>query len=88
MKPKKKSGSGIKIKRMAERIFNVLKSFKVKELMLDIDTEDYIWNAYLHPAFYFLSGKNRMLRVNYVGRISARIIVHNRLISILYAFIK
>ena len=88
-KRKKKAGGSWKMsKQMRRRIFNTLKSFELKEFSLDLDTGDYIWNAFMHPAFYFMSSPNRMLNVNYIGRNAAKITVKNRLIRIIYSFIK
>lgn len=71
-----------------KRSIAVVRSFKVKELFLNVDTGDYIYNAYLHPVFYFLGNDHRTLYVNYIGENRFRIIIKNRLINIIFAFIK
>jgi hypothetical protein len=74
--------------RLAGRFFRVLLSFRVRKLALDVDTGNYMGNAFLHPLFYFLSGPNRVLAVNYRGRNRAEVEVRNRLGRMLVAFLR
>lgn len=71
-----------------KKVIKVIKSFKIKELFLNIDTGDVIYNAYLYPLFYFLGGHNRSLFVNYSGEVQFKVTIQNRLINMLIAFIK
>ena len=63
-------------------------SFKLKELKLNLDTDDYCKNAYLFPLFHFLSnGKNRQLGINFNGESELRLIIENRIIRMIKAMI-
>jgi len=59
---KRKKRSGYFTFRRARKL---LKSFRVKEFRLNLDTEDVILNAYLFPFFYFLNRKNIHTTINY-----------------------
>ena len=66
----------------------VLQSFKVQELEVEVDTGDYVRNAYLNPLFYFLSNGRKQWLVNYKGINRVRLVIQNRPIRILYAAIR
>jgi hypothetical protein len=60
-------------------------SIRVKKLMLDIDTDDFIRNAWLVPVFSLVSNnENIQMRVNYSGSISLMLDVRTRIGSILW----
>lgn len=73
-----------KIKRKAQRLFQ---SFDFKAFDVNLDTDDYIMNAYLYPIFFFLSKQGRRLNINYQGELSLHMIVENRLYRILTAIL-
>ena len=77
-------------KRMGQRLWRVLRSFKVRQLELDLDTGSVQWNAYLWPLFYFLRFRHalRHLHINYNGRVEAALHIENRLARMLWAFIR
>ena len=56
--------------------------------MLNLDTGDVIYNAFLTPVFYYLSSDSRKMYVNYSGDNQLMIIIENRLINIFLAFFK
>ena len=69
-------------------IVNVLKSFKVKKVKVDLDTSDVIWNSYLYPVFSFLTDRNRCLNINYNGEIGVLIHIENRLFRMIWFYFK
>lgn len=73
---------------MPERMFNVLRSFRVRELRWELDTGNYLHNALLYPIFYLLNLQNASTGINFLGRNGIRIRVGNRLMRMLFAFFK
>jgi hypothetical protein len=71
-----------------KNIRRVLASFEVRRFRLILDTDDFILNAYLYPVFVFLSGKNRVLAINFQGRNAVDILVTNRMWRVLWALIR
>ena len=70
-----------------KKIKPLLKSFQVRKFFVNIDTNDYVWNAYLFPIFYFLKNKNRQLHINFQGNVEVLLEIQNRPIRILWALI-
>jgi len=68
-----------------KKLKNILKTIKVKQLYVNIDTDDYLWNAYLYPVFYFLKKEKRNFQINYHGNVEILLEVQSRPIQILYA---
>lgn len=65
--------------RMAPRkIWALLKTFKVKKLLVDIDTGNSISNAKLYPAFTFLNFYAGRFNINFEGRNQVVLSIHNR----------
>ena len=53
-----------------------------------IDTDNYIWNAYLYPVFYWLGGrKNKFPTINFNGQNHIRLVIENRPIRMIYALL-
>ncbi|MFD2517037.1 hypothetical protein [Salinimicrobium flavum] len=73
---------------MPERIFNVLRSFRVRELRWELDTGNYRHNALLYPIFYLLNLQDASAGINFLGRNGIRIRVGNSLMRMLFAFFK
>jgi len=89
LKPEKEPGKKTKSKISRKKMIQLLKSFKVKEFSGTIDTDNYIWNAFLYPAFYWLGArKGRFPSINFLGRNEVKLIIENRLVNILYAWMK
>ncbi len=65
----------------------VVQSFRVRRFHLDLDTDDYVLNAYLYPLFYFASGPNRQLNVNFQGETNLVLQIENRLFRIIRAIL-
>ncbi|MEO9964235.1 MAG: hypothetical protein ABJF11_00510 [Reichenbachiella sp.] len=69
-------------------VSDLIKSFELVKMSLNMDTADYVCNAQLVPVFHFLSGKNRAFLVNFNGITSFKLILKNRLIRIIKPAIK
>ena len=84
VKKKKKSIGWTKMQHKAK---GLLKSFKLEKLWLNIDTDNYYYNAFLYPIFFFIKGKNYRININYQGENELILILKNRPIRILFALI-
>jgi hypothetical protein len=88
---KKKKSKKRNFKKSIRRIKQVLGSFTVKKLRLNIDTKNYILNGYLFPVFYHLTrfskGKPQLM-INYKGKTEINLLIRNRLINIFYAMMR
>ena len=49
------------------KIRGVLRAIKVRRFKLDVDTDDYVMNAYLYPVACFLNRPNREISINFRG---------------------
>ena len=77
------------LKRIRTRWKEILKTFQVEKLEINIDSDDYVLNAYLFPVFQFLGYKyNRKLSINFLGVNQIEIRLKNRLIKLMYALWK
>lgn len=65
----------------------VLKTFKVKQFALVIDTGDCIYNAKLYPVFAFLNYRSGSFNINFIGKNRFLLCLENRPIYILRSFI-
>ncbi|NOX47206.1 MAG: hypothetical protein GXO89_09545 [Chlorobi bacterium] len=64
------------------------RTFKLRKLKLNIDTNNVVANAYLIPIFTILNGNRTQLSVNYSGQIGVHIVYENSVFLILRAVIK
>lgn len=87
-KPKKKRKTR-KVQKKFEWKFvlRMLKTFRVQQFRLELDTDDYVTNAYLYPLFYFASRPQRQLSVNFEGKTNLLIKIENRLSRIVRVFL-
>ncbi len=69
------------------RILRILKSFKVKQMLIDIDTGNCITNAKLYPAFALFNHYVGGFQINFVGRNQMVLLLQNRPIYIIKSFI-
>lgn len=81
--PDRKSKKGFPFR----RIIKVLKSFHIKYFQLEVDTEDFIWNAYLWPVVYGVKPLRRHVYVNFQGRNECRLLIHNRIWRMAWAWL-
>ncbi len=70
-----------------KKIKRLLGALQIKELQLDLDTDDYLINSYLFPVFHYFQSKGKHLRINYQGRCYFRLIIETRGYRILRALI-
>lgn len=70
-----------------KKIKPLLKSFQVRKFFINIDTNNYAWNAYLFPIFYFLKSEQRQLHINFQGNVEVLLDIQNRPLRILWALI-
>lgn len=73
------------LNRRFKKGIQLLKSFEVKTFKLNLDTDNYIYNSYLYPVFYFLNKEHRQLKINYQGDLELQLEIENRLYRILIA---
>lgn len=70
-----------------KKVFRVIKSFKVKQFLLDIDTGDCITNSKLYPVFtcynFYLGSR---MHVNYQSRNRLVLAIQNRPIRLIRAY--
>lgn len=84
---KKKKGRKTNFQKYKRKGIRLFRSFRIKALRLDLDTDDYVYNSYLYPIFHFLSTEKRQLTINYRGLSEIFLIVENRLYRMLIAFL-
>ena len=65
----------------------LLQTFRVKIFRLQIDSDDYVLNAWLFPLFYRFSAGRRQLNINFSGRNELELYVTNRIWNVLWVFI-
>jgi hypothetical protein len=89
-KKKKKSSFSRNRKKWLLRLFRIPGSFRLTEINVNIDSGDYIVNAYMYPVF----GQLHNLRpgwswnVNYFGEIKLYLILQSSLIRMIYVYFK
>ena len=91
-KPKKEKRKKTRQKRSdaarwLKKIPRAIKSFKVKVFRLNLDTDNYIHNAYLWPVFYALKNDKRHLSINFDGEFEFQFLAKGQVFRILKSFI-
>ena len=71
----------------ASKGMKILKTFKVKQFVIDMDTGDVIQNAKLYPAFAFFNYYKGGFNINFEGRNILVVRLQNRPIDIIKVFI-
>ena len=85
---KKERRRGTFLKMTRKRIKRLLYSFKILKFKLNLDTDDYVLNAYLFPIFSLLSSRGAsQLGINYNGDFELQLLIENRLIRMIQAII-
>ena len=64
----------------------VMRSFRIRRLGLNIDTDDFMLNAQLVPVFSAINSQNIRMEVNFEGNASLLLDLRTRLGSLLWAF--
>ena len=67
---------------------DALGSFRIRKLHLDLDTDDFMLNAWLVPVFSMVNSKDIQMRVNFDGNSSLLLDLRIHLGSLLWIFIK
>jgi hypothetical protein len=67
---------------------DILRSFRIRKLYLDLDTDDFILNAWLVPVFSHVNSGNVRLRTNFEGRSSLVLDLRTRMGLLLWAGIR
>jgi hypothetical protein len=70
-----------------KKSLRMLKSFRVKKFIFDIDTGDCVLNAELYPLFVFLNYKIDGFRINFEGRNRVELHIFSRPIYLIKSFI-
>jgi len=84
---KEKPKKGRKLKLVVKKIFRVMKSFRVSEWKLALDSGDYVTNAQIYPLNFFPK-VFRHLFVNFNGENFLVLKMSNRSWKILYNFFR
>jgi len=79
---KKRSG-----KRRLNKVLNVIKTFRVTEWELAIDTDDVVRNAWLYPLNFFPRAGGHV-NINFIGENFLAIKIRNAPWKLAYAFLK
>jgi hypothetical protein len=79
--PKKISGN-------IQLLVDAVRSFRIRKLLLDVDTDDVILNAWLVPVFTCINSENIRMRINFEGRASLLLDLRLRLGTLLWIFIR
>jgi len=87
-KTKKKNAKKSSKRRSLKTALRLLKTFKIKFFLIDLDTGDSILNAKLYPVFVFLNDKIGGFYINFQGRNELKFQIENRPIDIISSFIK
>ena len=69
------------------RFFKILRTFKIKQLFINMDTGNCILNAKLYPLFALLNYTAGNFHINFQGRNQFVLLVKNRPIDIIKSFI-
>lgn len=86
-KEEKKKKKKISWSRMKHKMKRVFQSFEIEKCWLNLDTDNYYYNAFLYPIFFFIKGKNYRFNINFQGNNECSLVLKNRLIRLLIAFI-
>lgn len=60
-------------------IFAVMKTFRVRQFRMELDTNDYVWNAWLFTPVFLMPALRQRVHVNFLGHNGLVLQVDNRL---------
>ncbi len=83
--PEKKKKKWTVVK--GQKAFRILRSFKVKKLVLEMDTGDFVLNAKLYPVLFFMNRFNGSYAINFENRNRLALHLENRPIRIIKSII-
>jgi hypothetical protein len=81
---KKKKKRSISLSGGIEMGRSITRSFRIRKLHLNIDTDDFLLNAWLIPAFTAVNSRNIHMQANFEGDASLLLDLRTRLGSILW----
>ncbi len=81
---KRRKGRSVSLRFLAQAI----PAFRIRKLTLDLDTDDYLLNAWLIPVFSALNGDNIRLRSNFEGNLSLTLDLRTRLGALLWVQVR
>ncbi len=67
---------------------DAVRAIRIRKLYLDLDTDDFLLNAWLVPAFSMIRAENLRMRVNFEGSSSLLLDLRTRVGSILWILIR
>jgi hypothetical protein len=80
---------GLNLSFLNSRIIpDIIRSFRIRKLYLDLDTDDFILNAWMVPVFSSINSGNIRLRTNFEGTSSLVLDLRTRLGFLLWAGIR
>ena len=85
-----KSGRKWRLKKFTgskQTVSRVIHSLRIKKLSLDIDTDDFLLNAWLVPLFSSMNSENIQMRVNFEGSSSLLLDLRGRIGNLLWIVI-
>jgi len=68
-------------------ISSMIRSIRIRKLTLEIDTDDFLLNAWLVPLFSLMNSENIQMRVNFGGSSSLLLDLRGRLGNLLWIVI-
>ena len=87
VRPKKKKKRP-KLSGNTRMIAGAIRSVRIRRLHLDIDTDDFILNAWLVPVFTYVNSENIRMTANFEGRASLLLDLRVRLGTLLWIVIR
>jgi len=86
----KKPGKKWRLKKLAggkQMVSDVIRSMRIRKLSLDIDTDDFLLNAWLVPLFSSMNSENIQMKVNFEGTSSLILDLRARIGTLLWIVI-
>ena len=85
-----KPGKKWRLKKLAggkQMVSDVIRSMQIRKLSLDIDTDDFLLNAWLVPLFSSMNSENIQMKVNFEGTSSLILDLRARIGTLLWIVI-
>ncbi len=86
IEPKKKKDKSGEVS--ATRVLSVLKSFKLKDFRLEMDTDDYVANGQLYPLFWWINQQGLNCSINFNGHNHLSLVARSSLMRMGMAWLK
>ncbi len=87
-KPPSKRGWSISPRKFWQLFKRTLKAIKVKRLIIDWDTNDFVTNAYLYPLSHLLKKPKQRFQINFSGKQELSIWLQARPYRLVVAFLQ